>query len=215
MTRAAAQEVPLRIGVALGAGSAAAMAQIGALEVLGDAGIPLHCIAGTSAGALVGAAHAAGRLAEFRETMEGLSRRRVLRLFDLAWPREGLLRGRRALESRAAASRRADRRARVPYAAVATDLLSGHGSRSRAARYSTPCARHRDPQASSRPGVDGRLRGRRARQSGSRPTARALVPSSDRTERPLRAPGTPIGSYTRTCSACTKRTTRRSTTNSA
>ena len=90
---AAHADVPLRVGIALGAGSAAAMAQIGVLEVLAEAGIPVHCVAGTSAGAMVGAALASGQLGEFRAAMEGLSRRRVLRLLDVAWPREGLLHG--------------------------------------------------------------------------------------------------------------------------
>jgi NTE family protein len=125
MMQAALDEVPLRVGVALGAGSAAAMAQIGALEVLAEAGIPLHCVAGTSAGALVGAAYAAGQLAEFRAAMEGLSRRRVLRLFDLAWPREGLLRGRRMLEFVRPHLGDQIEGLALPYAAVATDLLGG------------------------------------------------------------------------------------------
>jgi NTE family protein len=101
------------------------MAQIGALEVLGEAGIPVHCVAGASAGALVGAAYAAGRLAEFRASMEELSRRGVLRLFDLAWPREGLLHGRRALEFLRAHLGEGIESLNIPFAAVATDLRSG------------------------------------------------------------------------------------------
>jgi NTE family protein len=117
--------VPLRVGLALGAGSAAAMAQIGVLEVLVEAGIPVHCVAGTSAGAMVGAALAAGRLGEFRAAMEGLSRRRVLRLLDVAWPREGLLHGLRALELVRPYLGEAMEDLGIPYAAVATDLRSG------------------------------------------------------------------------------------------
>jgi NTE family protein len=120
-----APEVSLRVGVALGAGSAAAMAQIGALEVLAEAGIPVHCVAGTSAGAMVGAALAAGRLAEFRAAMEGLTRRRVRRLLDLAWPREGLLHGLRALEFVRPHLGEEIEDLDLPYAAVATDLRSG------------------------------------------------------------------------------------------
>jgi NTE family protein len=125
MTALAFDEVPLRVGVALGAGSAAAMAQIGALEVFAEAGIPLQSVAGTSAGAIVGAAHAAGHLAEFRAAMESLSRGRVLRLFDLAWPRKGLLHGLRALEFVRPHLGEAIEDLPVPYAAVATDLRSG------------------------------------------------------------------------------------------
>jgi NTE family protein len=122
---AASADVPLRVGVALGAGSAAAMAQIGVLEVLAEAGIPIHCVAGTSAGAMVGAALAAARIGEFRAAMEGLSRRRVLRLLDVAWPREGLLHGLRALEFVRPYLGEAIEDLGIPYAAVATDLRSG------------------------------------------------------------------------------------------
>jgi NTE family protein len=116
---------PLRVGVALGAGSAASMAQIGALEVLGESGIPIHCVAGASAGALVGAAYAAGQLSEFRDSMGGLSRRGVLRLFDVAWPREGLLHGRRALDFVRTHLGEEIESLSIPYAAVATDLRTG------------------------------------------------------------------------------------------
>ena len=117
--------LPLRVGVALGAGSAPALAEIGALEVLTEAGIPIHCVAGTSAGAIVGAAFAGGRLAELRECLAGLSRGRVMRLFDPTWPREGLLHGRRALEFIRPQLGETIEGLRLPYAAIATDLRSG------------------------------------------------------------------------------------------
>lgn len=118
-------EPPLRVGVALGAGSAAAMAEIGALEVLVEAGLPVDRVAGTSAGAVVGAALANGRLGDLRARMEELSRTRVLRLFDLAWPRAGFLHGQRALEWVRPCLGDTIETLRLPYAAVATDLRSG------------------------------------------------------------------------------------------
>jgi NTE family protein len=118
-------EIPLRIGVALGAGSAAALAEIGALEALIGAGISLSCVAGTSAGAVVGAALAAGRLHELRKSLEGLTRGRVMRLFDPAWPRQGLLHGRRALELLSPDLGDRIETLTMPFAAVATDLRSG------------------------------------------------------------------------------------------
>jgi hypothetical protein len=83
------------IGVALSGGGAAAMAHVGVLEELAAAGIAIDRVAGTSAGALVGAAYAADYLEPFRETMCALTRRRVLWLFDPTWPHSGLLEGRR------------------------------------------------------------------------------------------------------------------------
>ena len=72
-----------------------------------------------------GAALAAGRLGEFRAAMEGLSRRRVLRLLDVAWPRAGLLHGLRALEFVRPYFGETIEDLGIPYAAVATDLRSG------------------------------------------------------------------------------------------
>ncbi|MFN8624570.1 MAG: patatin-like phospholipase family protein [Candidatus Binatia bacterium] len=130
------------IGVALSGGGAAALAHAGVLAELTAAGIPIQCVAGTSAGAVVGAAYAAGCLAAFRKTMCGLSRRRVLWLSDPTWPHAGLLEGRRALELiRPYIGERIEDLPH-PFAAVATDLQSGaevvlrHGSVLEAVRAS-------------------------------------------------------------------------------
>jgi NTE family protein len=55
-----AAPVPPRIGIALGGGFARGIAHAGALQVLEQNGIPVHCIAGVSAGAIVAAAYASG-----------------------------------------------------------------------------------------------------------------------------------------------------------
>jgi len=52
--------VPARIGVALGGGFARGLAHIGALKVLDENNIPIHCITGVSAGAIVAALYASG-----------------------------------------------------------------------------------------------------------------------------------------------------------
>jgi NTE family protein len=54
-----ANRVPA-IGLALGGGFARGMAHIGVLKVLEEEGIPVHVIAGTSVGALIGAAYCSG-----------------------------------------------------------------------------------------------------------------------------------------------------------
>ena len=56
-----------KIGLALGSGSARGWAHIGAIEAIEEAGIPIHCIAGTSIGAFVGAVYATGHLASLKE----------------------------------------------------------------------------------------------------------------------------------------------------
>lgn len=49
-----------RLGLALSGGAARGMAHVGVLRVLDQAGVPIACIAGTSAGSLAGAVYAAG-----------------------------------------------------------------------------------------------------------------------------------------------------------
>lgn len=53
-----------RIGLALGGGAAKGIAHIGALKAFEEEQIAIHCIAGTSAGALIASYHAFGRPAE-------------------------------------------------------------------------------------------------------------------------------------------------------
>lgn len=86
-----------RIGLALGGGGASALSYIGVLEELAAAGLRFHCVAGTSAGAVVGAAMASGQLEQFRDVMTSLTRGRVFTLFDPTWGRGGLIDGRRAM----------------------------------------------------------------------------------------------------------------------
>lgn len=50
----------IKVGLALGGGVARGLAHIGVLSVLEDAGIPIDCIAGTSMGAIIGSAYSAG-----------------------------------------------------------------------------------------------------------------------------------------------------------
>ena len=51
---------PPSIGVALGGGFARGIAHIGVLKVLEEEGIPIHAVAGTSVGALIGACYCSG-----------------------------------------------------------------------------------------------------------------------------------------------------------
>ena len=53
-----------RIGLALGGGAAKGIAHIGVLKAFEEEQIPIHCISGTSVGALVASYHAFGRPAE-------------------------------------------------------------------------------------------------------------------------------------------------------
>jgi NTE family protein len=52
-----------KVGLALGSGGTMGMAHIGVIRFLEEHDIPIHCAAGTSAGAIVGALYAAGKKA--------------------------------------------------------------------------------------------------------------------------------------------------------
>lgn len=88
-----------RVALALGAGGARGLAQIGVIEALAARGFDIVTIAGASSGALVGGIFAAGRLGEFREGIERMSRGDFLRLLDPVLGRPGVIAGKRLVDS--------------------------------------------------------------------------------------------------------------------
>lgn len=112
------------VALALGGGGARGIAHIGVLKVLAEEGIPVRAVAGTSAGALVGAALAAGR--DWRWLREEARRLRWTDLVQPAVPRMGILateRLERYLERTLGAWRFED--LEIPFAAVAVDIVAG------------------------------------------------------------------------------------------
>lgn len=78
-----------RVGLALGGGVARGMAHVGALAVLAEAGIPIHVVSGTSAGAIVGALYCAGlTIAEIEYVSSKIRWRDIARP---VWSRHGVL----------------------------------------------------------------------------------------------------------------------------
>jgi NTE family protein len=67
-TPVAAPATP-RIGLALSGGGARGLAHVGVLKVLEELRVPVHCVTGTSMGAIVGATFAAGRTPQEMEEM--------------------------------------------------------------------------------------------------------------------------------------------------
>ena len=115
-----------RLGLALGSGSARGWAHIGVLQVLREEGVPVDIIAGTSAGALVGAAFALNRLGQLHERVLSLTMREVYATVELRFSRGGIITGRgiiAELEKLGISGTFAD--TAIPFAAVATDLLRG------------------------------------------------------------------------------------------
>jgi NTE family protein len=87
------------IALALGAGGARGLAQIGVIEALEARGLQIVSVAGSSSGALVGGVYAAGKLREFREGFERLSRGEFLRLLDPVLGRPGMIAGTRLVDA--------------------------------------------------------------------------------------------------------------------
>lgn len=82
------------LGVALGAGAGKGWSHLGVLKVLHREKIPIHAISGSSAGALVAAMYAAGKILEFEEFLLDLNNwTRSLNFFDFVYPSSGFIRG--------------------------------------------------------------------------------------------------------------------------
>src|ERR1700730_2719642 len=115
-----------RIGLALGSGSARGWAHIGVIDALSEAGIAPDIVCGASMGALVGAAHVAGHLAELRQWAESATWRKIVRLTDVRLSGGGLINGRRLVPflGELAIGEPIDSY-KTQYAAVATDMATG------------------------------------------------------------------------------------------
>jgi NTE family protein len=110
-----------KIGLALSGGAARGIAHIAVLEALEMEGIPIHAIAGTSAGSVIGALYAAGMpLREIRRILLHAKWKDVLRL---TIPRRGLISSEgiyRFMEDILPVKKFSS--LPLPFAAVATDL---------------------------------------------------------------------------------------------
>jgi NTE family protein len=115
-----------RLGLALSSGSARGWAHIGILHALEERGLRPDVITGASVGALVGAACAAGRLADLERWVCTLTQRDVWRLVDTTFRGGGVMTGHRLMEAIAAQiGDEAIESLPVSYGAVATDLYTG------------------------------------------------------------------------------------------
>ena len=114
-----------KIGVALGSGSARGWAHIGVMQGLLELGIKPDVVVGASAGAMVGASYAAGKLDLLEEWVLNLGWRDVFGLLDLHLD-GGLIQGKKLFnffDEHMAGMDFSD--LNLPFAAIATDLESG------------------------------------------------------------------------------------------
>jgi predicted acylesterase/phospholipase RssA/CRP-like cAMP-binding protein len=113
-----------KVGLALGSGSSKGSAHVGVLKALEQADIPIDMIAGTSVGAFIGALYAGGQpVSAFERVLPTVRWRQLVRV---TWPSKGLVSNypmTRFVEKFIGPARFED--LRIPFAAVATDVVSG------------------------------------------------------------------------------------------
>lgn len=120
-------ETEPKIALALGSGSARGWAHIGVIKALRRLGVKPDLVTGTSVGAIVGAIHCLDALAPFERWLLKLNRGDIFGHMDIRLSGGGFVRGDRLLEtfhSHFGEPHFSD--LKLPFAAVATDLESGH-----------------------------------------------------------------------------------------
>lgn len=114
------------IALVLSSGGARGLAHIGVIEELEAHGYRITSIAGCSMGALIGGVYAAGKLAEFREWMKTVDRKKMLELTDFSLSLNHFVKGKRIIEAiMEFVPDVAIENLPIPYSAVATDLKDG------------------------------------------------------------------------------------------
>ena len=115
------------IGLALGGGAARGFAHIGIVRTLVAHGIIPNVVVGTSIGAVVGGAYAAGHLDTLEEWARSLQPRSVLSYLDIRLNGSGLIGGAKlAAELETALGKSLIEDLPVKFATVATEVRTGH-----------------------------------------------------------------------------------------
>lgn len=81
------------VSLVLGSGGARGLAHIGVIYELQERGYEIQSISGCSMGALVGGIYAAGKLGEFEDWVRAITKIDIVRLLDISWGRDGLVKG--------------------------------------------------------------------------------------------------------------------------
>lgn len=116
-----------RIGLALGSGVVRGWAHIGVIRALVRHGFKPDIIAGTSVGALAGAAYATGKLDDLEDWARDLTRMKIMRYMDLNMKTGGLLGGQRLYQLlRGHWGNVTIDELAVKFVAVASDMVTGH-----------------------------------------------------------------------------------------
>jgi NTE family protein len=115
------------IGLALGGGAARGLAHIGIVQTLIAHGIVPNVVVGTSIGAVVGGAYAAGHLDTLEKWARGLQPRNILGYLDIRLNGSGLIGGDKlAAQLEAALGPILVEELAIKFATVATEVRTGH-----------------------------------------------------------------------------------------
>ncbi len=118
----------LKIGLALGGGSARGLAHVGVIMALEAYNIPIDIIAGTSIGSVIGGLYASGATIEqLEEVALSIKKSKTLFLIDPVFPHSGLISGDRIekMLNQFGIKDKTFDDLKIPFAAVATDVESG------------------------------------------------------------------------------------------
>ena len=117
-----------KVGLALSGGAARGLAHVGVISVLHEAGIPIDMIAGTSAGAIMGAVYARHLDTEkMREYALDPSWKKRAPMIDPSFPKTGFIKGKK-IENLLASFLGGHidfKDLQIPFACVATDITTG------------------------------------------------------------------------------------------
>ena len=114
------------MALVLSSGGARGLAHIGAIDELEGQGYHITSVAGCSMGALVGGMYAAGKLAEFKQWMMGIDKKKILSLLDLSLSINHLVKGVKIIDAlKEVVPDVKIEDLDIPFCAVATDWESG------------------------------------------------------------------------------------------
>lgn len=122
MEHSQAPFTPIKLGVALSGGAARGFAHIGVLQAIEELGLPLGAVSGTSMGAIIGSLYASGLPPQ--DILEIARKTPWIKLINFS-PSGGLFSERKLEDFLSKYLPRDFSRLQLPFAAVATDVVSG------------------------------------------------------------------------------------------
>ncbi|MEA1988743.1 MAG: patatin-like phospholipase family protein [Pseudomonadota bacterium] len=113
------------ISLVLGSGGARGLAHIGVIHWLNENGYKIKSISGCSIGALIGGIYAAGKLDDFEHWVRAITKIEIVKLLDLSWSKNGLVKGDRIINTLTAlVGDQVIEDLPITFTAVAADIVS-------------------------------------------------------------------------------------------